>query len=468
MGGLFGIASRTDCVQRLYYGTDYHCHLGTRRGGLAVSRGDGIDKIIHDITASQFRSKFAADLARIHGTCGIGVISDFEDQPLIIGSHLGVFAIATVGVVRNAESLTNRLFQARSAHYSEMSGVGINPTEIVASLVSQEESFEEGIRAAQEAVEGSCSILILSGDGMYAARDRLGRTPLIVAKGGDAYSVTMESSALPNIGHETVRDLGPGETVHITAEGIEQRTPPGKTMRICAFLWVYYGYPASTYEGKNVEEFRYANGRRLASRDAVEVDGVGGIPDSGTSYAIGYAHATGLPFVRPFVKYTPTWSRSFMPQNQADRDLIARMKLIPIRELTAGKRLLFCDDSIVRGTQLRDTFRRLIAYGARELHLRIACPPLLHGCRFLNFSRSRSDLDLAARKAVEALEGNPDTVPAAYKDPRSSSYGKMVDRIAGTLDLSSLAYQTVDGLVEAVGLPRDKLCLYCWTGADDS
>jgi amidophosphoribosyltransferase len=466
MGGLFGIASHADCVRELYYGTDYHCHLGTRRGGLAVSGGGGIDRIIHDITTSPFRGKFSADIARMSGSRGIGVISDFEDQPLIIGSHLGVFAIATVGVVRNAEALTRRLFQTRSAHYSEMRGNEMNPTEIVASLVSREESFEAGINAAQEAVEGSCTMLVLTKEGIYAARDRLGRTPLVIGKGSRAYSAAMESTALPNVGHEAVRDLGPGEVVFINEDGAEQRTPPGDVTRTCAFLWVYYGYPASTYEGRNVEEFRYLNGGLLASRDAVEVDGVAGIPDSGTSYAIGYAHRTGLPFIRPFVKYTPTWSRSFMPQNQAERDLIARMKLVPIRELTAGKRLLFCDDSIVRGTQLRDTFRRLISLDARALHLRVACPPLLHGCRFLNFSRSRSDLDLAARKAVESLEGDPEAVPDSYKDPESHSYANMVKRIRDSLDLSSLAYQTVDGLVEAVGLPREKLCLYCWTGAD--
>ncbi len=479
MGGLFGIASKTDCVERLFYGTDYHCHLGTRRGGMAVSDGKSMDRAVHDITADQFRSKFAADMKRLKGTRGIGAISDFEDQPLIIGSHLGVFAIATVGVVRNAEELTGRLFKSRSAHFSEMSAAGINPTEIVASIVSSEESFEAGIRAAQQAIDGSCSFLILTADGIYAARDRYGRTPLIVARGPDGCSVTMETCALPNIGHDRVRDLGPGEAVFISAEGIEQRIKPGNAMQICAFLWVYYGYPASTYEGVNVESFRYADGASLATVDGVGApgvsgetpaapgaDGVAGIPDSGTSYAIGYAQAARLPFIRPFVKYTPTWTRSFMPQNQADRNLIARMKLIPVRELTEGKRLLFCDDSIVRGTQLRDTFGRLNDYGAREIHLRIACPPLLHGCRFLNFSRSRSDLDLAARKAVQALEGHAEGVPEEYQDPRSSRYAAMVDNIAKSLGLSSLTYQTLEGMVEAIGLPRKDLCLYCWNGKD--
>jgi amidophosphoribosyltransferase len=465
MGGLFGIVSKSDCVDRLFYGTDYHCHLGTRRGGMAVSDGKSIDRTIHDITAAQFRSKFAADIARLKGTCGIGAISDFEDQPLIIGSHLGIFAIATVGVVRNAEELTARLFRSGSAHFSEMSGSCINPTEIVASLVSSEESFEAGIQAAQQAVEGSCSFLILTMNGIYAARDRYGRTPLIVAKGPDGYSVTMETCALPNIGHDRVRDLGPGEVALISTEGIEQRVRPGNAMQICAFLWVYYGYPASTYEGVNVESFRYTDGAGLAAVDGVAADGVAGIPDSGSSYAIGYAQQARLPFIRPFVKYTPTWSRSFMPQNQAERDLVARMKLIPVKELTEGKRLLFCDDSIVRGTQLRDTFGRLIAYGAREIHLRIACPLLLHGCRFLNFSRSRSDLDLAARKAVQALEGRADHVPDEYHDPRSPRYAAMVGYIAKSLDLTSLTYQTLEGMVQAIGLPKEDLCTYCWTGA---
>jgi amidophosphoribosyltransferase len=464
MGGLFGIVSKTDCVRELFYGTDYHCHLGTRRGGLAVRSEQGFDRSIHDITSAQFKSKFSGELPRMRGRSGIGVISDFEDQPLIIGSHLGTFAIATVGVVRNAETLVKTLFKNRSAHFSEMSGEEINPTEIVAALIAAEDSFEAGIAAAQRAIEGSCTILVLTRDGMYAARDRLGRTPLSVARTSSGYSVCSETSALPNVGHEHIRDLGPGEVVFITPEEVRALIPPGKVCQICAFLWVYYGYPASSYHGVNVESFRYANGASLASADTVKVDGAAGIPDSGTSYAIGYAERARVPFIRPFVKYTPTWSRSFMPQNQEDRDLIARMKLIPVRELTEGKRLLFCDDSIVRGTQLRDTFGRLHSYGAREIHLRIACPPLLHGCRFLNFSRSRSDMDLAARKAVRDLEGDREPALEVYADPRSDRYAAMVDRISKSLALTSLTYQSAEEMVKAIGVPREDLCLYCWTG----
>ncbi len=464
MGGLFGIALKTDCVRELFYGTDYHCHLGTRRGGMAVCGQQGINRSIHDITAAQFKSKFAPELGRMSGKSGIGVISDFEDQPLIIGSHLGTFAIATVGVVRNAESLVKKLFGDRAAHFSEMSGNEINPTEIVAALIGEADSFEEGIAAAQKAVEGSCTILLLTAGGIYAARDRVGRTPLALARSPDGYSVASETCALPNIGHEPVRDLGPGEIVLVTAEEARTLVRPGKVSRICAFLWVYYGYPASSYEGVNVEWFRHMNGAALAAADTVEADGAAGIPDSGTSYAIGYAEKARIPFIRPFVKYTPTWSRSFMPQNQEDRDLIARMKLIPVRALTEGKRLVFCDDSIVRGTQLGDTFGRLRSYGAREIHLRIACPPLLYGCRYLNFSRSRSDMDLAARKAVRYLEGDGGIGLEEYADPRTERHAAMVGRIAQSLDLTSLTYQSVEGLVKAIGLPADSLCLYCWTG----
>jgi len=464
MGGLFGVVSKTDCVKELFYGTDYHCHLGTRRGGLAVCGVEGIERSIHDITAAQFKSKFAPDLSRMRGRSGIGVISDFEDQPLIIGSHLGTFAIATVGTVRNAEALEKKLFKNRSAHFSEMSGNETNPTEIVAALIVAEDSFEAGIASAQRAIEGSCTILLLTRSGLYAARDRLGRTPLIVAKTPTGRSVASETCAFPNVGHERIRDLGPGEVVLMTPDDIQTIIPPGTVSQICAFLWVYYGYPASSYEGINVEWFRHVNGASLAAADNIKADGAAGIPDSGTSYAIGYAERARVPFIRPFVKYTPTWSRSFMPQNQDDRDLIARMKLIPVRELTEGKRLVFCDDSIVRGTQLRDTFGRLHAHGAREIHLRIACPPLLHGCRYLNFSRSRSDMDLAARKAVRELEGDREAALEDYADPRSGCYAAMVGRIAKSLELSSLTYQSVEGLVKAIGLPQENLCLYCWTG----
>jgi amidophosphoribosyltransferase len=405
MGGFFGVVSKKDCVPKLFYGTDYHSHLGTRRGGLATLDEDHFARFIHDITNAQFRSKFEDDILKMKGMTGIGVISDFEDQPLIIGSHLGRYAIATVGVIKNDTVLAKKAFGKRGIHFSEMSGNEINPTELTATLINQEESFAAGIKNAQEQIEGSCSLLLLTEDGIYASRDRLGRTPVIIGKGPDGYAATMESCAFPNLGYTLEKELGPGETVLLTAEAIEQKTPPGSKMQICSFLWIYYGYPASSYEGINVEATRYRCGAALAENDDVEVDCVAGIPDSGTAHALGYAAKAHITYCRPFVKYTPTWPRSFMPQQQNVRDLVAKMKLIPIKELTEGKRLLFCEDSIVRGTQLKNTLQRMYDYGALEIHMRPACPPLAYGCKFLNFSRSRSELDLAARKAISKLEG---------------------------------------------------------------
>ncbi len=387
MGGFFGVASKSDCVNELFFGTDYHSHLGTRRGGLAVRNSKGVTRFIHDITNAQFRSKFEDDLRKMHGTEGIGIISDYEDQPLIIGSHLGTFALVTVGVVSNLTDLATWAFARKAAHFSEMSGGEINPTEMVATLINEEPTFEDGICHAQEAIEGSCSLLLLTPRGNYAARARRGRTPVIIGRREGAYAVSLETSAFPNLGFEKVRDLGPGEVVRITADGVETMRPPHKDMRICAFLWVYYGYPSSSYEGINVEAARYRCGAALARRDNVKPDLVAGVPDSGTGHAIGYANEARVPYRRPFVKYTPTWPRSFMPQDQSIRDLVARMKLIPIREFIDGQRMLFCEDSIVRGTQLKDIIQRLWELGAREVHMRPACPPLIHGCRFLNFSR---------------------------------------------------------------------------------
>lgn len=466
MGGFFGVASREDCVASLFYGTDYHSHLGTRRGGLAVAGRDGISRFIHDITNAQFRSKFAPDLPKLAGRAGIGVISDSEDQPLIIGSHLGTWALVMVGVVRNSQALARDLCRAHGAHFSEMTGSEVNPAEIVAALISREESFEAGIRAAQEAIDGSCSLLLLTGEAIWAARDLQGRTPVVLGASPEGNAVAMETCAFANLGFEPVRELGPGEVVKMDPEGFETRRHPAERCRLCAFLWVYYGYPSSSYEGVNVEEFRYRDGTSMADADDVRADGVAGIPDSGTSYAVGYSHRTGIPFVRPFVKYTPTWARSFMPQSQEDRELVARMKLIPIRELADGRSLVFCDDSIVRGTQLGDTFGRLYRIGAREIHLRIACPPLLFGCRFLNFSRSRSEMDLAARRAVRELEGIADAVPPGYLSETSAEYAAMTDTIARSLALTSLRYQTIDGMLGAIGAPSARVCTYCWTGRD--
>jgi len=465
MGGFCGIVSKQDCVADLFYGTDYHSHLGTVRGGMAVKNDKGFIRFIKDISNSQFRSKFEDDLGKMHGTTGIGVISDYDDQPLIIGSHLGTYALVTVGRIENVDALCAEIFDSRSAHFSEMSGGVVNPTELVATLINRESSFEDGILHAQKVIEGSCSLLLLTEDRIYAARDLLGRTPVVVGRKEGACAVAMETCALPNLDYEVEHYLGPGEIVQITADGAETLIPPGEEMQICTFLWVYYGYPASDYEGINVEVARNRCGAALAAADDCQIDMVAGIPDSGTGHAIGYANAAGVPYGRPFVKYTPTWPRSFMPQDQRVRDLVARMKLIPIRELIAGRRLLFCEDSIVRGTQLKDTIQRLYGYGAKEIHMRPACPPLIHGCKFLNFSRSKSVMDLAGRRAIKEL-GDDEEHLDRYADAASDRYAAMVERIRQRLGLTSLKYQKLDDLVSAIGLPKEKLCTYCWDGAE--
>jgi amidophosphoribosyltransferase len=463
MSGFFGVASKTDCVDDLFYGTDYHSHLGTRRGGMAVSGRDGLVRFIHNIENSQFRSKFELDKPKLKGKSGIGVISDCEDQPLIIGSHLGNYAIVTVSKINNLGELAGEAFRKSSTHFSEMSGNEVNPTELIATLINQAESFAEGIQLAQERIDGCCSILLLTKKGIFAARDRFGRTPVILATKPGAVCATFETCALPNLEFRPKYELGPGEVVFFNAEGYATKIPARDTLRICTFLWIYYGYPASTYEGRNVEEVRYRCGQALARNDRVQVDAVSGIPDSGSSHALGYSNAVGVPYTRPFVKYTPTWPRSFMPQNQSTRNLVARMKLIPVRELIEGKRLLFCEDSIVRGTQLRETIQRMFEYGAKEVHMRPACPPLIFGCRFLNFSQSRSELDLAGRQAMHAI-GGAKALPAAFVDPKSSNHRAMVEWIRKRLGLTTLKYQTISDMVEAVGLPKKKLCTYCWDG----
>jgi amidophosphoribosyltransferase len=465
MGGFFGVASKNDCIVDLFYGTDYHSHLGTVRGGLAVKNDQGFTRVIKDITNSQFRSKLEDDLRQLHGSFGIGVISDYDDQPLIIGSHLGPYSLVTVGKITNLDALCAELFKSRRTHFSEMSGEAINPTELVATLINLGDTFEAGIRYAQEVIEGSCSLLLLTEDCIYAARDRLGRTPVAVARKDNTFAATMETCALCNLDYEVERYLGPGEIVRLTAERVETVHPAEREMQICAFLWVYYGYPASNYEGINVEVVRNRCGAALAKGDEVELDLVAGIPDSGTGHAIGYANARRIPYGRPFVKYTPTWPRSFMPQDQSVRDLVARMKLIPIGDLIRGKRLLFCEDSIVRGTQLKDTIQRLYDAGARQIHMRPACPPLLYGCKFLNFSRNRSVLDLAARRAVKELGGREEHVPE-YANPDSDRHAVMAERIRQRLGLTSLKYQRLEDLVAAIGLPKEKLCTYCWDGAE--
>ena len=467
MGGLFGVVSKDDCIHDLFFGTDYHSHLGTQRGGFAVRNGDGVVRHIHDITNAQFRSKFDDDVSGMHGRSGIGIISDYEDQPILVSSHLGIYAIATVGVVQNVDELTRSAFKLRTTHFSEFAKNEVNPTELIATLINSEDSFASGLESAQSKIEGSCSILLLTSDGIYAARDRLGRTPIAIGQKNGAYSAASETCAFPNLDFAIHKNLGPGEITLITENGIEQIKPAGEKMQICSFLWVYYGYPSSSYEGRSVEEVRYRCGAALAANDDCEVDIVAGIPDSGTAHAIGYANEARVPYSRPFVKYTPTWPRSFMPQNQGVRDLVARMKLIPVSELINGKRLLFCEDSIVRGTQLTDIIQRVFDYGAREVHMRPACPPLVFGCKFLNFSRSRSILDLAARTSIQAL-GREGASPEDFLDERSDKYAEMIEGIRTRLKLTSLKYQKLDDLVGAIGLPKERLCTYCWDGCEQT
>jgi amidophosphoribosyltransferase len=461
MGGLFGTVSKDDCVSDLFYGTDYHSHLGTRRGGLAVHSSTGFNRSIHNIENNYFRSKFEADLPKFSGNSGIGIISDNDPQPLLIGSHMGTFAIVTVGKINNTGELEQRALKKKK-HFSETSGGVINPTELASMLICEEESLEDGIRNAQEAIQGSCSMLLLTQQGIYAARDRLGRTPVVIGKKEGAFAVASESCAFPNLGYKVEKHLGPGETIFLTADGYEQRNKPGDKMQICAFLWVYYGYPATQYEGINVEFARNRCGAALARNDEVEIDFVAGIPDSGIGHAIGYANERKIPYLRPFVKYTPTWPRSFMPQNQEVRDLVAKMKLIPIRSMIEGKRILFCEDSIVRGTQLKDNIQILFDYGASEVHMRPACPTLIFPCEFLNFSTSRSRLDLAGRSVINEIEVDDEENLDEYHAPGSKKYVEMVDRIRQRLRLTTLQYQKLDDLVDAIGLPKEKLCTHCW------
>jgi amidophosphoribosyltransferase len=466
MGGFFGVVANQDCVADLFYGTDYHSHLGTRRGGLVVKTENGFQRNIHDISNAPFRTKFEDDLRELRGAMGLGVISDYEDQPLLVRSHLGFYALVTVGRIQNVEALATEALRTRGTSFSELSLNEVNQTELVAALINGEATFVDGIRATQDRIEGSCSMLLLTQKGILAARDRLGRTPLIVGEKDGAFAVTQETCAFPNLGYRVMRDIGPGEIVELTPDGVEQLAPPGDRLQICSFLWVYYGYPASEFEGIAVEWVRNRCGAALYRRDDVTVDLVAGIPDSGTGHAIGYATEARLPYRRPFVKYTPTWPRSFMPQDQGVRDLVARMKLIPIRALIDGNRLLFCEDSIVRGTQLRNIINRLFDYGAQEIHMRPACPPLVYSCKFLNFSRSKSEMDLATRKAMAELDGSADEHLDEYAQPDSERYARMVERIREQLGLTSLRYQRLDDMIEAIGLPREKLCTYCWSGEE--
>ena len=468
MGGFFGVASKSDCLFDLFFGVDYHSHLGTRRGGMAVYGEKGFDRAIHNIENTPFRTKFDKDMREMEGNLGIGCISDYEPQPLIVRSHHGTFAITTVGRINNTNDITQAIFQKGNAHFLEMSGGDINPTELVAAIINQKLNLIDGIRYAQELIEGSMSFLIMTSRGIYAARDRMGRTPVVIGQKKDSWCVSFENLAYLNLGYSDFKELGPGEVVILTPDGAQTLIAPGKDMKICTFLWVYYGYPASSYQGISVEQMRYNCGAKMARRDNVRPDTVAGVPDSGIAHAIGYSNASGIPFTRPFIKYTPTWPRSFMPTIQSKRNLIAKMKLLPVHELIEGKSLLLIDDSIVRGTQLGETTEFLYQSGAKEVHIRPACPPILYGCKYLNFSRSSSEMDLIARRVIEKLENGhvTDEILQEYADPESDKYEQMLEEIRRQLNFTTLRYNRLDDMIESTGLDLEKLCTYCWNGKE--
>ena len=468
MGGFFAVAAKESCTLDLFFGTDYHSHLGTRRGGMSVyNRESGFSRAIHNIANSPFRTKFENDLEELQGHLGIGCISDYEPQPLLVNSHLGSFAITTVGKIANADEIVAECFQCGKTHFLEMSGSIINQTEIAAAVISQKDTIVEGLTYLQERIQGSLSVLLMTKEGIYVSRDRLGRTPAVIGHKEDAYCASFESFAYLNLGYSDYKELGPGEIVFMTPDGIEIKKQPGEEMKMCAFLWVYYGYPTAAYEGTNVEQMRYECGRRLAQRDDVDVDCVAGVPDSGVPHAIGYSNESRIPFTRPFIKYTPTWPRSFMPSSQEQRNMIARMKLIPVQNLIEGKKLLLIDDSIVRGTQLRETTEFLYQSGAKEVHIRPACPPIMYGCKYLNFSRSSSEMDLIARRTILKREGKitPELLEE-YSNPDSESYKNMVEDIRKELNFTSLKYHRLDDMLESIGVSPCKLCTYCWNGKE--
>lgn len=469
MGGFFGVASKGDCLFDLFFGTDYHSHLGTRRAGMAVYGEKGFDRAIHNIENAPFRTKFDKDLQKMKGYYGIGCISDYEPQPLIVRSHHGTYAITTVSKINNAQEIVDEIFKDNNTHFLEMSGGDINPTELVAAIINQKENIIEGIHYAQELIDGSLTLMLLTPKGIYAARDKYGRTPLVIGNKDDAYCMAMESFSFQNLGYHPLKELGPGEIVVVNEEGIKTLMAPGSKMRICTFLWVYYGYPSSTYEGVSVEQMRYNCGKNMAKRDHVKPDIVAGVPDSGTAHAVGYANESGVPFSRPFIKYTPTWPRSFMPTVQSKRDMIAKMKMLAVHDLIQDRSILLIDDSIVRGTQLRETTEFLYESGAKEVHIRPACPPLVYGCKFLNFSRSSSEMDLITRRVIARLEGTedvPEEVLQQYTDPESEKYEEMVEEIRKELNFTTLRFNRLDDMLDAVGIPKENLCTYCWDGKD--
>ena len=475
MGGFFGITSTKDCLLDVFFGTDYHSHLGTQRGGLAAYDPEiGLQRKIHSITNAPFRTKFETIFDEMKGIAAIGCISDTDPQPMLIRSNHGTYAICTIGIINNAEALIDQYLSFSHGHFDAMTGGRVNTVELVAALIDQKSSFGEGIKFAQSVIDGTCSILILKENGhLIAARDKVGRIPVIIGKGEDGYSVTFESFASLKLGYEMARELGPGEIVELSPEdGIRQLNPPGKEMKMCAFLWSYYGYPTSDYVGINVEAMRYRNGEIMAEHDAAvgnapDLDYVSGVPDSGTPHAIGYANKSSFPFARPYIKYTPTWSRSFTPQKQSDRAKVARMKQVPIHELIEGKKLLFVDDSIVRGTQLKETVDFLYSNGAKEVHMRSACPPIMYGCKYLNFSRSTNDLELITRRTILELEGTEGFNHIDEYSDGTTERGKALRKsICDKFGFASLEFQSLGGVIQSIGLPPDQLCTYCWNGKE--
>ncbi len=468
MGGFFGVASREDCVFDLFFGIDYHSHLGTRRGGMAVYGENGFNRSIHNIENAPFRTKFDKDIQSMKGNFGIGCISDYEPQPLIVRSHHGTYALTTVSKINNMDELCRQMFDTGHSHFLEMSGGEINATELIAALINQKDNLIEGIDYALDAVDGSLSLLLMNSEGIYAARDKNGRTPIVIGRKDGSFCASFENFAYKNLGYSDYKELGPGEILVMNGKNCVTLVNPGENMKICTFLWVYYGYPSSSYEGVNVEQMRYNCGEKMAERDNVKADIVAGVPDSGTAHAIGYANKSGIPFSRPFIKYTPTWPRSFMPTIQSKRNLIAKMKLLAVEELIRDKSLLLIDDSIVRGTQLRETTEFLYKSGAKEVHIRPACPPIMYGCKYLNFSRSTSEQDLITRRVIERLEnGNvTDEVLSEYANPESEKYEKMIEEIRKELNFTSLRYNRLDDMLDSVGIDACKLCTYCWDGKE--
>lgn len=465
MGGFFGTALKRDCVTDLYYGTDYNSHLGTKRGGMATyDPTKGFVRSIHSLENTYFRTKFESVLPRFKGNIGIGVISDNDSQPIVVNSHLGKFAIVTVAKLQNIDELEKEMLD-KHIHFAETSSGNTNPTELVATLINEGDDFAEGIRFAQYKIKGSCSMVLLTPGGLIAARDKLGRTPIVIGKKEDGYAVTSETTAFPNLDYEVVRDLGPGEIVKITSDGITVLKEPLPEMQICSFLWVYYGFPVSTYENRNVDEVRYTSGELMGKRDDSDVDCVCGIPDSGVGMAFGYSNGKGVPYRRCVAKYTPTWPRSFTPSDQSMRDLVARMKLIPNRHMLKDKRVVFCDDSIVRGTQLKDNVKMLYDYGAKEVHIRIACPPLIYGCPFIGFTSSKSDMELMTRRIIGELEGDPNKNLEAYAKTGSPEYNALVQKMAEKFGLDSLKFSTIEELIKAIGLPKCRVCTHCFDGS---